>query len=259
MTDDHAALRPLHIVTLLAALSQILTPLLPMIGIGESVGTQSDGVRTLITPAGWAFVIWGPLYFGTILFAIYQLLPAGRGSALVQRLGYHPAMAFIGNAVWVAYTQVYGLAFPSVLIILFTLINLLAVLRAFTIAPTYSAGERGLVLLPLSALAGWLTAATIVNIAAALNFHGITLPGSAPAISAAILLVGAGIVSLAVVRTGGNPWYPIPYLWALWAIHQQGGQQFAIVATAAIVASGIVLATLIAMLLKADTRRRYLG
>jgi hypothetical protein len=247
------------IAALVFALAQILAPLLPAIGIGNPVGEQSADTQTLITPAGWAFAIWGPLYFGTLVYVVYQLLPRHRDSDLVRRIGWHFALAVLGNALWVTYTQLFSLGFPSVLIIVFTLVNLLAILRIFAGTAAFTLAERLAVVLPLSALAGWLTAATIVNIAAALNFHGIALPGPAPLISAAILIVGGVIVAAALVGTGGNPWYPIPFLWALFAIHQKAGQVHEAIATATIVAGLLVIATLVVMLASAERRKRYLG
>lgn len=247
------------IAALVFALAQILAPLLPSIGIGNPVGEQSADTQTLITPAGWAFAIWGPLYFGTLVYAVYQLLPRHRDSELVRRIGWHFAFAVLGNALWVTYTQLGSLGFPSVLIILFTLVNLLAILRIFAATPAFSLAERLAVVLPLSALAGWLTAATIVNIAAALNFHGIVLPASAPLISAAILIVGGVIVAAALIGTGGNPWYPLPFLWALFAIHEKAGRTDPDIATATIVAGLLVIATLVVTLASAERRKRYLG
>lgn len=247
------------VAALVFALAQILAPLLPVIGIGNPVGEQSADTQTLITPAGWAFAIWGPLYFGTLVYVVYQLLPRHRDSELVRRIGWRFALAVLGNALWVTYTQLFSLGFPSVLIIVFTLVNLLAILRIFAGTVTFTLAERLAVVLPLSALAGWLTAATIVNIAAALNFHGIVLPAPAPLISAAILIVGGVIVAAALVGTGGNPWYPIPFLWALFAIHQKAGQVHDEIATATLVAGLLVIATLVVMLASAERRKRYLG
>lgn len=247
------------IAALVFALAQILAPLLPAIGIGNPVGEQSADTQTLITPAGWAFAIWGPLYFGTLVYVVYQLLPRHRDSELVRRIGWHFALAVLGNALWVTYTQLWSLGFPSVLIIIFTLVNLLAILRIFATTPAFTLGERLAVVLPLSALAGWLTAATIVNIAAALNFHDVVLRGPLPLISAAILLVGGAIVAAAVIGTRGNPWYPLPFLWALWAIHQKAGQVHDPIATATMVAGLLVIATLVVMLASAERRKRYLG
>lgn len=247
------------IAALVFAIAQITAPLLPSIGIGNPVGEQSADTQTLITPAGWAFAIWGPLYFGTLVYTVYQLLPATRERDLVRRIGWHFALAVLGNALWVTYTQVFSLGFPSVLIIVFTLVNLLAIVRIFAATPRFTRGERLAVVLPLSALAGWLTAATIVNIAAALNFHGIVLPFDAASLSAAILIVGGVIVAAALVGTGGNPWYPLPFLWALFAIHQKAGQGHGAIATATIVSGALVVVTLGVMLARGERRKRYLG
>lgn len=246
-------------LVLLCALAQILIPVLPSLGIGEQIGEQSDGVRTLITPAGFAFSIWGLLYFGSTAYAIYQLLPSQRDNPLTARLAMPAAGAFLGNALWAGYTQIFGLSVISALIILFTLANLLGILRIFAAERTFTRSERIVAVLPLSALAGWLTAATIVNIAAALSFHGIEIPVPAPLVAAVILLVGGVIVSAAVVGTRGNPWYPLPFLWALWGISRQGGQQEALVSYAALAAALVVIVTLLSQLRSPDHRRRYFG
>ena len=144
---------PVAAVVLFAVL-QILTPVLPSLGIGTPIGEQSDSVRTLITPAGWAFSIWGALYSGSVLFAIYQALPAQRDNTLLARVRWPAAGAFLGNAVWAAYTQVFGLSMISAAIIVFTLVCLLAAYRHFSAwGPRFTRSERWLAVLPLCALA----------------------------------------------------------------------------------------------------------
>ena len=48
-----------RLAIILAVVVQIGAGFLPRFGIGEFIGARSDAVRTLITPAGWAFAIWG--------------------------------------------------------------------------------------------------------------------------------------------------------------------------------------------------------
>lgn len=199
-------------------------------------------MQTLITPAGWAFSIWGALYTGSILFAIYQALPAQRDSALLAHLRWPAAGAFLGNALWAAYTQIFGLSVISVVIIMFTLVCLLAIFRNLYRWPHgFILGERWLVVLPLSALAAWLTAATIVNIAATLRFHGVEAGGSASIIAAAIVIVGGVIAGAALIRSSGNPPYALVFLWALAAIFAAGGQASELVAMATVVAAALVI------------------
>lgn len=235
--------RSARIAVIVFAVLQILTPILPLLGIGAPIGSQSDSVRTLITPAGWAFSIWGALYTGSLLFAVYQALSAQRGNRLVAALRWPAAGAFLGNALWAAYTQIWGLTALSVIIIAWTLGCLLTAYRHIGEAgPDLSSGERWLAVLPLSALAAWLTAATIVNVAASLRFHGVEAGEAAPAISALMVVIGGGIAALAVYRGRGNLAYALVFLWALAGIYAAGGQRAGIVAAAVIVAAGLVVA-----------------
>jgi hypothetical protein len=86
--ENHAhSATPLAIAApLICAILQILTPILPQLGIGEPIGDQSDMVRSLVTPAGWAFSIWGPLYAGSTLFAVFQALPSQRENRLLAQI-----------------------------------------------------------------------------------------------------------------------------------------------------------------------------
>ena len=107
--------------------------------------------------------------------------------------------------------------------------------------PRFTTAERWLVVLPLSTLAAWLTAATIVNIAATLRYHGVEAGDAAPAVAAAVVVVGGFIVAAALVRGRGNPFYALVFLWALAAIFAAGGQESDAVAVAAGIAALLVL------------------
>jgi hypothetical protein len=225
-----------------AALLQVLVPALPSLGIGEPIGAQSDDVRTLITPAGWAFSIWGALYAGAFVFAVFQFLPAQAANPMLDRLRLPAAGAFMGNAAWALYTQSFGLSAISAAIIIFTLACLLRCYRVFSSWDgTFTTAERWMAVLPLSALAAWLTAATIVNIAASLRFHGVEGGDATPMISAAIVVVGGVMAALALVRGRGNPPYALVFLWALSAIYAAGGQRADAVALAAGLSAVLVI------------------
>lgn len=228
---------------ILFAILQILIPMLPQLGLGEPIGERSDNVDTLITPAGWAFSIWSVLYAGSALFAIYQALPAQRSNQLLAQIRWPAAGAFAGNAIWALYTQSEGLSAVSSAIILFTLVCLLLIYRRFADWPRpFSAGERWLAFVPLSALASWLTVASIVNISASLRFHGVEAGEAAPLVAAGVVLVGGVIAALALLKGRGNLPYALVFLWGLAAIFAAGGQTAALVAMATVVAGLLVIA-----------------
>ena len=71
-----------RIAIILAVVWQIGATFLPQLGLGDPIGDRSDSIRTLITPSGWAFAIWGPLFFGSACFAVWQALPKQAAEAM---------------------------------------------------------------------------------------------------------------------------------------------------------------------------------
>ncbi|WP_240624754.1 hypothetical protein [Aurantiacibacter odishensis] len=244
----------------IAVIIQIGATFLPALGIGEEIGSRSDATRTLVTPAGWAFAIWGPLFAGTVAFAIYQALPGQRRDDLLNAIAWPAAGAFLGNGLWAIYTQLHALTALSVVIIVFTLVCLLTVYRRLVaLRREFVTVERWLVMLPLSALAAWLTAATIVNISASLKYHGVAFEQANMVLAAAVVLVGGIIAALAVGRGRGNPVYAAVFLWALTAIYAAGGQVAPPVAYATVVSGVLVIATTLFRLRDVGNRRHWLG
>lgn len=251
---------PQRAAILTFAILQVAIPSLPALGIGEPIGDRSDDVRTLITPAGWAFSIWGPLFAGCLAYAVYQILPAQRRNDLLMRIGWPSAGAFLGNALWALYTQSFGLSIFSAAIIIWTLICLLMLYRTFIeTGRPLTKGERFFVVLPLSALASWLTAATIVNIAAALKYHGVELSPLAPTVAAGIVVIG-GVIAAAAVWVGrGNPWFAIVFLWALAGIYSAAAQADGPVRIAVLAAAAVVSGSFKIRLTRTGDLRHWLG
>ena len=139
-----------------------------------------------------------------------------------------------------------------------TLACLLAIYRRFFAWPRrFSTVERWLAMLPLSALAAWLTAATIVNIASALRFHGVEAGDAVPTVAAAIIVFGGVIAAAALVAGEGNPPYVLVFLWALAAIYAAGGQEASIVAAAVAIAALLVIGATIMGLRRGGTERWF--
>lgn len=241
-----------------AAVFQVATPILPSLGIGRQVGQQSSSVQALITPAGWTFSIWLLLYAGSLAYAVYQALPAQRGSHALSKVRWASAGAFIGNGLWALYTQLADLTFVSILIIAGSLTCLLYIYGHLAAERVLTRGERYVAALPLSALAAWLTAATIVNVAATLNYYGVDPSTDKATISGAIVLIGGVIAAAAIWRGKGNPWFALVFLWALLGIYGRNGHIPAIAATCAVSAFVVVAVTVFA-LRREGARRLWLG
>ena len=61
----------------------------------------SEKYQTLVTPIGWAFSIWGPIFISDALFTLAQLLPKYRDNAIVvDGVGYWYAAVCLAQIFW---------------------------------------------------------------------------------------------------------------------------------------------------------------
>lgn len=259
MTSQHQRSTLQRVAIILAVVWQIGSSFLPQLGLGEPIGDRSDSVRTLITPSGWAFAIWGPLFFGSAVFALWQALPRQANNDLVARTGWWAALALAAQGAWATYTQFANLTGLSAAIILVSLAGLLVILRTMvSFERDFTIAERLIVALTFSALAAWLTAASIVNVTASLVYHGVG-DGQDGMLTAGLVAIGGVIAATAVARSRGNPWYALVFCWALLAIYFRGGQQAQEIAIACVMAAAVVTAAAAFGLRDPVNRKRWFG
>ena len=177
------------VAVVLGALAQIAgSPLGAALPGARSVAEVSDTYATVVTPAGWAFSIWGLIFALCLAYAVYQALPAQHTRAVHRRAGWALAVAFAANTAW-------ELVFPQEgdwLLVANLLIVVVVAATAFALArlqvPEPQGLDRVLPTVAASLLLGWVTIATVANVAISGAHLG------APTESA--LASGAGIVAL---------------------------------------------------------------
>ena len=190
-----------------ACIAQIGLSYLPgSLGFEQTIGDRSDAVSTLLTPPGYAFAIWGPLFLGCLVFAIVHAVPRNLGMPLFRKTGWFVAAAFAANAVWVVYVPAIGLdagAYALLLVILALLMVVVAIVRRDT-----AADRTGrLAFLPILALAGWISAATTVGASQTLLPAGASVPSLiAVLVAGAAFAVAAAAYSAAVAFALAAAW-----------------------------------------------------
>ena len=221
-----------QVLTVIGAVGQVVAGMFGLV-FGLDVGQISDENGTLITPAGYAFAIWGPIFLLTLVYAVYQALPAQRTSPLLRRVGLPIAVACLGDMVWEILFPTRQFV-PAQLVIVGIFVSLLVAvwrLAAHSRAHGLTGTERWLVALPLGLFCGWLSVATLAGLAITLRTLG-ALPngtGALPAVVPILLLCG-GIASVVLLLIRGLPIVAaVPYagatIWAIGAIAvaQRGG------------------------------------
>lgn len=186
---------------------------------GLTIGEISQNIfgNVLITPASYAFIIWGLIYLGLISFAIYQALPAQKGDSLLHKIGYKIAIASIAQIIWVfcfLYRQ-YGASMIAMLCILLPLIGAYLSLPFKT---RISRWHRWLVRTPISIYLAWISIATVLNGALLLDSWQWSGWGISAPIWTVIMLLIAGSIAHFVTLPRLDFAYAGVFVWGAIAI-----------------------------------------
>jgi len=158
----------------------------------------------LLTPAGYAFAIWGPIFIALILNAFYGLIK--RDTNPVWDHARWPLFgAQVLGAAWIGIAT---LSPPMATLVIWVML----ILTLISLNRVLSSPEIWWLKVPLGLLAGWLTAASWV----ALTTTAVGwIEGLSPSVGSWIGLAGALITALAVLRLQRQPAYAVAAIWAL--------------------------------------------
>ena len=185
---------------------------------GKSTGQVSDSNLTLVTPQGFTFSIWSVIYILLGAFAVYQILPKNRDKPFNNRISFLFILSCLLNVSWIFLWQ-YGLFAYSVVLIFGLLASLIAIYIRLNISHTaVSLGERICVQLPFSVYMGWITVASIANVAVGLTAAGWNGFGIADSTWAALVIAVALVITVLIIATRKDVAYSLVIIWALFGI-----------------------------------------
>ncbi len=176
--------------------------------------SRSARLQTPVVPIEWAFAIWGVIFTGCIGFAILQLMPANLADPLLREIGWLAIAVFSLTVAWEYYVPQYDLGWPSVGLIVATLICLLLIMARLEAAEPHSTTTFWLVAAPFQLFAGWISAAVFVNTSSTLRRGGSEQGTVASIAFIAAAAVLGGVVSIA----SGSMIYGAAISWALFGI-----------------------------------------
>ena len=168
----------------LQPLSSLLANLLP--GEQASTGDVSDRYVHLLTPAGYAFAIWGLIYLASLGLAGYQALPAQHTRTVHRVTGWWIAGAFAASTAWVPIFVSGALGFAQVVIIALVGLLAAALARLTRLGPAPSAAWIGSRVLAAAGFAG-LLAWGLVAVAVATSESAVVVT----AVLAAVVAIAA--------------------------------------------------------------------
>jgi translocator protein len=223
---------------------------------GRSTAQVSDLYSNPFTPAGYVFTIWGVIYFLLGVFVIYQALPKQKDQFYQKQIGPLFILSSIFNVVWLFLWQ-YNYIIESCVLMFALLASLITIYIRLGIGKSSrSRTEKLCVHLPFRVYLGWITVASIANVAAALvsvGWDGCGLSAETWAIAAMIIAL---IVTLAIIIARKDIAYSLVIVWALAGIAAKQSMDSNIVNTTGIATAIILIALAVTLIVNRLRSRR---
>lgn len=213
----------LQILNGIAFLAVVFINYLSNTGIlnNTTIGKISKNYNTLFTPAGYAFSIWGLIYLLLFGFVIYQgksFFIKVKEDVFVEKIGYWFVISCVANSAWV-FCWIYeftGLSCICIFLLLFSLLKI--VIRNNMQFLKTSFTTKLFVHWPFVIYAGWVTLASIANLAAYLVKINWTGFGISPQIWTFLMIVIATLINVYMVVKRNMFAFAFVGVWALIAI-----------------------------------------
>jgi hypothetical protein len=206
---------------------------------GIDTGAVSDKYPTRLSPADYAFSIWGLIYLGLIVFSIYQSLPSNAKRFRSVRTIY--ILNCAANCAWLYFWHQEMMLICTAII--FLMLGTLAFINV-KLQITDSLEEFWLAKFPFGLYFGWITVATILNAAIALVSLNFQTSDSLAVILSAVLIFVATVLGVVIRFKFVNVFYPLAIAWALTATAVKQSGQTLIVASAAV---GVIILLIAAL------------
>lgn len=222
---------------------------------GKNTAEISDANLTLITPAGYVFSIWGIIYVLLGIFVVFQALPKEGKKEYHRKIGWLFVLSSVFNIIWLFLWQFEYLVF-SIILMFLLLANLIAIYLRLDIGKSkVELIEKLTIHLPFSTYLGWISIASIANVAVtlvSLNWNGF---GIAPESWAIFIVILALIITAIVVLTRKDIAYGLVVIWAFLgiAVGQSGHPNIVILTQ---VSAIIVFITLFSSILISRLKRK---
>ena len=180
---------------------------------GQTMGAVSAKYPTLLTPAGYAFSIWGLIFLSLAVYAVWQLLPSQQHKSLPDALAKPLSLANAATAGWVVLFA-YELILPSVGVMLLVL-GCLIVTYGRARRRIFAGAAPALAGVPFSLFLGWISVAAVLNLTI-----GLQQLGWRPAVGLSVTLT-LGLILVVVAlgllmsRVFRDLVFPLVVAWAL--------------------------------------------
>lgn len=207
-------------IVLAAAVLQAAAPVASYFGLGAEPGDTD--VELDISPAGYAFSIWGLIYFLAIALAVAAVVKKTTGTAEESRLQIDLTIAYLAAAAWIFASAAGNSTLTALLLTLMAVALVDAVLVAAR--PKQSAGGEDtgwvttLARASIGSYAAWVTVAVFLNLASAAVSFGWVSDNDLNWQVAVLAVAALTCLTVTWLVAPTTPVYPATLVWAFIAV-----------------------------------------
>ncbi len=184
---------------------------------GQTNGEVSDKYSTLITPADYAFSIWGIIFLALGIYAFFQAFSQKADKRIYDQVSIWLIVAFVCTSLWLPAFQ-YEMIALSALIMLAILGSLIQVSIMLTQDRTMALKEKAWVRIPVGLYLGWISVATLVNLSVLAKYGGWYLLNFSEVNWLLIMITVSLVLALLITKATGNLVISLVFVWAYVAI-----------------------------------------
>ena len=188
---------------------------------GKTIGSVSNELTTLFTPASYAFSIWGIIYLLLLGFVFYQgwgMFKKKPDPECVHKIGWWFVISCVANSLWIL-AWIYEFIGLSVVIMLVLLLSLIRIVMANRME-LWDAPVKVILFLwwPFVIYSGWITVATVANFTAYLTWTNWNGWGVDEHTWTVVMIGIAGLINLVVTWRRNMREFALVGAWALFGI-----------------------------------------
>lgn len=209
------------IAVLVFAVAQVASAPVTFLFQGEAgnQGAISDANLSPVTPAGYAFSIWGLIYAGSLVLAVYQLRRGQPERPVHRRTGWWLVGAFACSTIWVPIFGTRIIWASQIVIVALVVCLMVATVRFTRLGPAETVGEQFALRLPVTVYLGWATLACFAGFGTTFRSLGMPQDAGWTRSVGVVLVVSATVASLFVIgRLTALAGFAFTAGWALVAV-----------------------------------------
>lgn len=211
---------------------------------GQSQSEISNKLDVLFTPAGYVFSIWGLIYFLVLVWLIIQFWRRDFKEKLPQSIVTLFILTCIFNILWLL-TWHYELFAIAQVMMFLLLITLIILYMKYPKGDMHFGGR-----LPFSFYTGWISVATIANMAYTLKHYDVSLSISEVNGTIGLLIISL-LLAVATLFIRKDIFYTLVFVWATIGIGIVNSDK-SLVITAYIVVALLVVAIIASFFTKSS-------